>query len=242
MCGIMLNYMKKSKTYALILAAGKGKRMVTNINKQFLDINGKPLLYYSLHAFSSSSLIDGIVLVASKEEIDYCRVNIIEKYNIKKVVCIVPGGKERQESAINGLSVLEDCNVVLIHDGARPFVNHRIIEEGIKYAELYGACACGVKPKDTIKIKEKDNFSHSTPDRDTLFCVQTPQCFRYDIIMECHRKVQQEGVTVTDDTMVVEKYGHKVFLYDGDYNNIKVTTPEDLIIADRIINRIDSMK
>ena len=116
------------------------------------------------------------------------------------------------------------------------FVNYGIIDEGIKFAKLYGACACGVMPKDTIKIKNYDGFSIDTPDRNFLVNVQTPQCFKYDLILGCHKKLLEEGVYVTDDTMVVERYGNKVFLYEGSYNNIKITTPEDLIIGEKIID------
>ena len=130
---------------------------------------------------------------------------------------------------------MEKADIVLIHDGARPFISERIIEEGIKYANIYGAAAPGVTPKDTIKVKSKDNVSVDTPDRNTLVAVQTPQCFKYDEIYQCHRKVKEENAIVTDDTSVVERYGHKVYLYEGDYTNIKITTPEDLILADRLI-------
>lgn len=226
-----------SKNYAVIVAAGKGKRMGAGINKQFLNINGKPILYYSINAFSTHSSIDGIVLVCSENEIEYCKKQIIEKYNIKKIFKIVSGGKERQDSVLNGLKVLNDCDVVLIHDGARPFVSHKIIEEGIKYAEVYGSCTCGVNPKDTIKIMSKDGFSKHTLDRNKLFCVQTPQCFKYDLIMKCHEKLKQDNVPVTDDAMVVERCGNKVYLYEGSYDNIKITTPEDLAIGKMILKR-----
>ena len=124
---------------------------------------------------------------------------------------------------------------MLIHDGARPFISDRIIEDGIKYASIYGACAPGVMPKDTIKIKEKNNFSIDTPNRESLVSIQTPQVFKFREILECHEKVKMDKVVVTDDTMVVERYGTKVYLYDGEYTNIKVTTPEDLILGEKLI-------
>lgn len=224
-----------SKNYAVIVAAGKGKRVGANINKQFINIKDKPMLYYSLNVFSNNSLIDGIILVCSKEEVDFCRVNIVEKYNIEKVISIVPGGKERQESVYNGLKAIKECDIVLIHDGARPFVTDALIEDGINYAKVHGACACGVTPKDTIKVKNEQGFSSATPDRNTLFSVQTPQCFQYDLIFNCHKKLYSQGVNVTDDTTVVEYYGNKVYLYPGSYENIKITTPEDLSIAEIIV-------
>lgn len=227
------------RTYAIIVAGGSGKRMGAGINKQFLKLNGRPILYYTLKAFSVNNLIDGIILVAAQNEIEQCRVEIIEKYDIKKVMKIVPGGKERQESVFNGLCALEDCELVLIHDGARPFVNQRIIEEGIKYAKMYGACSCGIVPKDTIKLKDENSYSTGTLDRNKLFCIQTPQCFKYDIIMECHHRMKNENIPVTDDTMVVERYNNKVYLYEGSYSNIKITTPEDMIMAKAILSKGD---
>lgn len=226
------------KNYAVVVAAGRGKRMGANINKQFLSINNKPLLYYSLNTFSNSKLIDGIIIVCADSEIDYCKKEIVEKYKIKKVLEVVAGGKERQDSVYNGLKAIEDCDIVLIHDGARPFVTKDIIESGIKYAKLYGACTCGVVPKDTIKIKDEKGFSAETTDRDKLFSVQTPQCFKYNLIADCHQKLSEDSINVTDDTTVVEYYGHRVYLYEGSYKNIKVTTPEDLYIAEKIVEQI----
>lgn len=223
------------KNYVVIVAAGKGVRMGNKLSKQFIEIHNRPLLYYTLKAFMDCDIIDRIVLVVSKQEMDFCKVEIIDKYNFGDHLILVEGGTERQESVYNGLKAINDCNIVLIHDGARPMVDKRIIEEGIKYAEIYGASACGVRPKDTIKIKDQKGFSSSTLDRDMLIAVQTPQCFKYDIIMECHENFKMQKISVTDDTMIVEKYGYKVFLYEGDYKNIKITTPEDLLIAESLL-------
>lgn len=219
---------------AIILAGGKGKRMGANVSKQYIQINGKPILYYTLKRFSDCKDIDRIILVLPKDEIDYCKEEVLDKYSLK-VDLIVEGGKERQDSVNNALEQIIDDEIVLIHDGARPFVSQRIIDEGIKYARFYGASAPGVMPKDTIKIKSDENFSLSTPDRNTLVAIQTPQVFKLNIIKDCHRKVKEEKLKVTDDTMVVELYGNKVYLYEGDYTNIKVTTPEDLILAEKLI-------
>lgn len=219
---------------AIILAGGKGKRMGANISKQYIELKGKPILYYTIRRFSESKDIDRIILVLPKDEIDYCKEKVLDKYSLK-VDLIVEGGKERQDSVINALDKLVDDEIVLIHDGARPFVSQRIIDEGIKYARLYGAAAPGVMPKDTIKIKDDNNFSLSTPDRNTLVAIQTPQVFKLNIIKDCHKRVKEENIKVTDDTMVVEEYGNKVYLYEGDYTNIKVTTPEDLILAEKLI-------
>lgn len=223
---------------AVILAGGKGTRMLADINKQFLNINSKPMIFYTLNAFQQNKNVDDIVLVASKYEIDYCKRQIVEKNNFTKVVKIVSGGLKRQDSVINGLEAIDNCDIVLIHDGARPFINDSIIDNGIKFAKQFGAAACGVNPKDTIKVKAQNGFACKTLDRSTLFNVQTPQCFEYDLILNSHRKVKKDNVTVTDDTMVAEYCGHRVYLYEGSYNNIKITTPEDLIIAENIFKKL----
>lgn len=219
---------------AIVLAGGRGKRMNYHKSKQFIEIKGKPVLVYTLEKFIYNKSIDEVILVLPEDEVDYCKKEVLQKYSLK-VDRIVIGGKERQDSVFNALEAMEKANIVLIHDGARPFISEKIIEEGIKYANIYGAAAPVVTPKDTIKIKNEDNISVDTPDRNTLVAVQTPQCFKYDEIYQCHRKIKEENAIVTDDTSVVERYGHKVYLYEGDYTNIKITTPEDLILAERLI-------
>lgn len=219
---------------AIVLAGGKGKRMGLEISKQFVELKGKPILYYTLKRFMDNSYIDQIVLVLSKDEIEYCIEEILNKYSLK-VDIIVEGGAERQDSVYNALKSIKKTDIVLIHDGARPFITDRIIEEGIEYAKYYGAAAPGVMPKDTIKIKNSGNFSVDTPNRNLLVAIQTPQIFKYEEILRCHEKIKKAGISVTDDTMVVELYNHKVYLYDGEYTNIKITTPEDLVLAERLI-------
>ena len=219
---------------AIVLAGGRGKRMNYHKSKQFIEIKGKPVLVYTLEKFIYNKSIDEVILVLPEDEVDYCKKEVLQRYSLK-VDRIVIGGKERQDSVFNALEAMEKADIVSIHDGARPFISEKIIEEGIKYANIYGAAAPGVTPKDTIKIKNEDNISVDTPDRNTLVAVQTPQCFKYDEIYQCHRKIKEENAIVTDDTSVVERYGHKVYLYEGDYTNIKITTPEDLILAERLI-------
>lgn len=221
---------------AIILAGGKGKRMRSAISKQFIDIKGKPIIYYTLKKFSENKKIDNIIVVLPEDEVKYFKENILKKYELR-INKIVIGGKERQDSVYNALKSLKNSStdILLIHDGARPFISERIINEGIKFAEIYGAAAPGVMPKDTIKVKNEKNFSVDTPNRANLVSIQTPQVFKFDEILECHEKIRYNGEKVTDDTMVVEKYGYSVYLYDGEYTNIKVTTPEDLILAERLI-------
>lgn len=221
---------------AIILAGGKGKRMGSAISKQFIDIKGRPIIYYTLKKFSENKKIDNIIVVLPEDEVKYFKENILKKYELR-INKIVIGGKERQDSVYNALKSLKNSStdIVLIHDGARPFISERIINEGIKFAEIYGAAAPGVMPKDTIKVKNEKNFSIDTPNRANLVSIQTPQVFKFDEILECHEKIRYNGEKVTDDTMVVEKYGYSVYLYDGEYTNIKVTTPEDLILAERLI-------
>ena len=219
----------------IILSGGRGKRMGADISKQFISINDKPMLYYTIKKFMDNKLIDEIILVLPKDEIDYCKTEVLEKNGLE-VDKIVEGGKERQDSVFNGLKAIERSDIVLIHDGARPFVTDRIIEEGINSAKKFKAAAPGVMPKDTIKIKDKDGLSKETLKREELVAVQTPQVFDYNLILECHEKVKENNIKVTDDTMVVEKFGHRVFLYDGEYTNIKITTPEDLILAKYLAN------
>jgi len=223
---------------AIVLAAGKGSRMKAGVNKQFLEIDKKPLLYYSLDVFERNSNIDFIVIVCSVEEKASIKNCIIDKYGFKKVKKLVVGGKERKDSVFNGLNAVEGVDVVLIHDGARPFIDNRIIDEGIENTLKFNCCACGVMPTDTIKVMDVDGFSKYTPKRSDLIAVQTPQCFKYDLIRECHKKVNRDGIEVTDDTSVVECFGHKVYLYEGSYNNIKITTPKDMIMAKEIYENL----
>lgn len=222
------------KVSAIIVAGGKGKRMGGDLSKQFLEIKGKPMLYYTLNKFLNNGNIHEVILVLPEDEVDYCKEEILDKYKLK-INKIVIGGKERSDSVYNGLMAIENSSIVLIHDGARPFVSNKIIDEGIKYAETYGAAACGVTPKDTIKVIDKSSFSKESPERSTLVAIQTPQCFKYSLILEAHQWAREKKLAVTDDTMVAEAYGKKVFIYDGDYINIKITTPDDLILAERLV-------
>lgn len=230
--------MQKTKCTAIILAAGQGKRMGTKIQKQYLEIDGKPILYYSLQAFEQSELIDEIVLVVGDGQIDYCQKQMVSKYGFKKVKAIVEGGKERYHSVANGLREVEE-GYVFIHDGARPFVTEEILQRAYDEVIKHRACVVGMPVKDTIKIADENGFAKVTPDRNLLWQVQTPQAFETSIIKEAYKKLMEsDTINVTDDAMVAEQMlGVKVKLVVGSYENIKITTPEDLKIAEFFLQK-----
>ena len=225
------NLMKKN--VAIVLAAGQGKRMQSKVQKQYLLIKEKPVLYYTLNAFEKSELISDIILVTGKDEIEYCSEEIVNKYSFEKVRKIVAGGKERYHSVYEGISAIDEADYVFIHDGARPFVDGEIIERACKAVEEYKACVVGMPVKDTIKIADDDGYAAQTPDRRKVWQVQTPQVFEYQLIKNAYEKLMVEELDgITDDAMVVETMTeHKVKLVEGSYRNIKITTPEDLEIA-----------
>lgn len=221
---------------AIVLAGGRGSRMGSVQSKQYINLNGKPILYYTLKQFIRNDLIDKIILVVPEDEKDYCKNEVLNKYELI-IDDLVSGGKERQESVYNALDALEESDIVLIHDGARPFVSQRIINDAIRYAKIYKAAAPGVMPKDTIKVKDKNNFSLDTLVRSNLVAIQTPQSFEFDMIYKCHKEIKKRGIAVTDDTMAAEFFGNKVYIYEGDYTNIKITTREDLVLAEYLAKK-----
>ncbi|WP_069651019.1 2-C-methyl-D-erythritol 4-phosphate cytidylyltransferase [Caloranaerobacter ferrireducens] len=222
----------------IVPAAGMGKRMNSKINKQFIKIKDVPVLARTLIQFNNCDYIDEIIVVTRYDEIDFCKKEVIEKYELYKVKNVIQGGRERQDSVYNGLKgVNKKSDIVLIHDGARPFIKREIIEENIKFALEYGACVTGVPVKDTIKKVDLNGEVVDTPNRKELWAIQTPQTFRYDLILKAYEKAQSDTFLGTDDSMLVERIGHKVKIVMGDYSNIKITTPEDLIIAEAIVNR-----
>ena len=222
------------KNTAIVLAAGQGKRMHTKIQKQFLEIKGYPVLYYSLRCFQDSPLIEDIILVTGEESVLYCQKEIVDKYGFTKVTKVIPGGKERYDSVYQGLLACENSDYVLIHDGARPFITEEILERGLTGAEETGACAVGMPSKDTVKIADECGYIAETPDRSKVWMIQTPQIFQYALIRNAHESIRtREMSNVTDDAMVVEQEtGIKVRLAEGSYQNIKITTPEDLGVAE----------
>lgn len=224
-----------NKITALVLAAGSGSRMKSQTKKQFMELKGKPVIWYSLFAFEKSR-VDQIILVTGKEDIEYCRTNIIDKYGLKKVDAIVAGGNERYESVYNGLKEVKG-DIVLIHDGARPLVSNDIIERSIENAEKYGACVVGMPVKDTVKIVKENNVIESTPDRRKVWITQTPQAFQSELIKRAYNNLKNENNgNITDDAMVVEKFAnHEVRFIEGAYSNIKITTPEDIALAETLL-------
>lgn len=227
------------KYTAIVLAAGVGKRMNSKIQKQYMLLGGKPVLFYALDAFEKSR-VDEIILVVGKGEIEYCRKEIVEKYKFHKVTKIVEGGKERYHSVYEGLKAIDTADYVLIHDGARPFLDQQILVHAIEAVKQYQACVVGMPVKDTIKITTEDGFSKETPERKHVWMIQTPQCFSYPLIFEAYQKMlQNEDTTITDDAMVLEKVkGLPVKMVEGSYRNIKITTPEDLLVAEAYLGDI----
>ncbi|MDO5294289.1 MAG: 2-C-methyl-D-erythritol 4-phosphate cytidylyltransferase [bacterium] len=228
------------KTVAIILAAGKGTRMGTKVAKQYIEVDGKPLLYYTIKAFEESA-IDEIILVVGKDEGTYCKENVTERYEFTKVSRIVEGGKERYNSVYEGLKAAGICSYVLIHDGARPCLAPDLINKMLKEVCLKKACVVGVPVKDTIKVIDADGQVVDTPDRSTLMITQTPQAFEYDLIIRAYEKLfTTKDINVTDDAMVVETMlKEKVFMVKGNYQNIKVTTPEDLFIVKQFLKYVE---
>ena len=237
------------KHIAIVLAAGRGKRMNSDVAKQYLLLQDKPILYYALKQFEDS-FIDDIILVTGADDITFCKEEIVEKYGLSKVRQVVAGGKERYHSVYQGLVAAdaseEDC--IYIHDGARPFINEEILIRAGKSVLQYGSGVVGMPVKDTIKIVDEQGFAVNTPKRSLVWQVQTPQCFLYSVIMPAYNKLILEeenllakGVAITDDAMVVELLtGSRVKLVEGSYENIKITTPEDLMVADIFLKKYNS--
>lgn len=227
------------KCTAIVLAAGQGKRMNSSVQKQFLILKGKPLLYYSLACFQKSKDIEDIILVTGKECIDFCKQEIIELYGFTKVSKVVAGGKERYDSVYAGLCACEDTDYVFIHDGARPFVTEEIISRAKDAVLEFQACIVGMPSKDTVKIADADQMVKETPNRSTVWNIQTPQAFSYTLIKEAHEIARTQNMeAITDDAMVVETYKNApVRLVEGAYENIKITTPEDILIAEKFLEK-----
>ncbi len=238
------------KTVAVVLAAGSGSRMHSDVKKQYMELGGKPLIYYSIKAFEES-IVDDIVLVVSRGDVEYVKSEIVKKFGFDKVKAVVEGGLARYHSVRLGLqAAAPDCDYAFIHDGARPFVNRDIILRSFQAAKEYKAAVVGMPAKDTTKIADEKGFASSTPDRNLVWTIQTPQVFSYKMILELYQRLDRDegdmmarGINITDDAMVVEYYTDtKVKLVEGSYDNIKITTPEDITVAEAILERLRRSK
>jgi len=220
-------------TIVLIPAAGSGTRMGASINKQYLQLADRPILAHTVHLFEQHPAVDEIFIISPSQEIDFCWTEVVKRFNFVKVRDVVTGGAERQDSVRNGLL---NCNgqsgdIVVIHDGVRPFFPSQLLETVISTAQQDGACLVAVPAKDTIKEVRNGQVT-GTPERQLLWQAQTPQAFRFELIFEAHQRALQQGVRATDDTALVEWLGAPVTVVKGSYRNIKITTPEDLVLAE----------
>lgn len=220
---------------AVIVSAGNSTRM-GGINKQFLELDGAPVIINTVTAFQKSDLVDEIVIVTRERDIEEV-AKLVEKYEFSKVLNIVAGGKTRQLSVYEGvISTSNIADLVVIHDGARPLVTVKVIEETIKAAAEFGAAATGVKVKDTVKVVDENDNIIDTPDRAYMRFIQTPQVFEKKLYLDAVNTVKNSQ-DFTDDCMLIEAYGKTVKFVDGDYENIKITTPEDIDLAESYIKR-----
>ena len=225
-----------TKADAIIVSAGRGYRLGHRLKeaskKQFLLLAGKPILAHTLDKFETSPLIRSIVLVVGEEDLDYCLKEIVEKVPLHKTVRIIPGGKERQDSVRNGIQALSsDTEIVVIHDGVRPFVTREMIEESIRGAKRLQAVVLAMPVKETVKMANTDGTVLKTLERKSLWQIQTPQAFQAEVIREAYRRATEDGFAGTDDASLVERLGTRVHILPGSYTNIKITTQEDLLWA-----------
>lgn len=230
------------KSIALIPAAGIGKRMGASVNKQYLNLYGMPILARTISVFENSPLIDSVYLIIPAEEIPFCRKHVVEAYGFKKIAAIVPGGRERQNSVMNGLNAMQnhvsEDDVILIHDGVRPFVTDNMLFESIETARIHDGAVVAVPVKDTIKTVH-GSIVIATPQRESMWQAQTPQSFRFGTIFKAGKYAEANGLSCTDDASLVELNGGEVHIVRGDYRNIKITTPEDLILAEAFLSGME---
>ena len=225
------------KVIALIPAAGMGKRMQAGINKQYLQIGGMPIVARTISLFEEAPFVDDIYVITPEKEIPFCRAEVVERFGFTKVRGIVAGGAERQHSVLNGLRAIDgsgEDDVILIHDGVRPFITRHILEHAVATARDFDGALVAVPAKDTVKVVT-DGIVRETPPRETIWLAQTPQAFRYGVIRAAHEMADAEGFLGTDDASLVERLGREVRIVLGDYRNIKITTPEDLVLAEAFL-------
>lgn len=224
------------RTMAIVPAAGSGNRMGRDVSKQYLSLGGMPLLVHTLKVFEECPLVDNVLVVVPPSDIEVVRNTVLAPWKLNKVAGVIPGGKERQDSVRAGIEALDaDAGIVIIHDAVRPFVTIELISQCIRAAGQEGAVTVGVPVKDTLKEVAPDGRVMRTCDRSLMWLTQTPQAFRRDIIESAHRAAVRDGFRGTDDTSLVERLGIAVRMIRGDYNNIKITTPDDLILAEALL-------
>jgi len=227
------------RAVALIPAAGMGKRMGAGMNKQYLLLDGRPILAHTLAVFQEASFVDDIYVVIPEAEIAFCREQVVEKYGFAKVRDVIAGGSERQHSVLNGIRALNgyrEDDVVIIHDGVRPFIPTKILKHSIEVASQWDGALVAVPAKDTVKTVEAGVVT-GTPPRENIWLAQTPQSFRHGIISAAHEIAAAEGFLGTDDASLVERMGRQVHVVMGDYRNIKITTPEDMLLAETFLKK-----
>lgn len=220
----------------MVPAGGTGKRMGADTPKQFLMLDGVPMMLHALRVLDRAPSVTEVILVVPKPERDRALTEVVERYGLKKVLKIVPGGATRQESVHRGLNeVDEDVEIVVVHDAVRPFVTEDLIERSIEAARKHGGAIAAVPMKDTPKQAGPDGLIQRTLDRAGLWLAQTPQTFRRALVVEAYRKAEVEHVHATDDAALVERLGHKVAVVQGSWDNMKITTPEDMVLAEAIL-------
>ena len=227
------------KIFALIPAAGMGKRMGAGSNKQYLLLDGVPILAHTLGVFQQAPFIEAVYLITPEQEIPFCQTEVVERHGFSKVRAIVAGGAERQHSVLNGLHAMqgiEQDDLVLIHDGVRPFVPVELLKSAAAAADRFGAAVVAVPVKDTVKLVY-DGIITQTPPREKLWLAQTPQAFRYGLILAAHASAAADGFLGTDDASLMERQGWPVRVVMGEYRNIKITTPEDMALAEAFLKR-----
>lgn len=221
---------------AIIVAGGSGSRMGTATKKQYLKVKGKEILVHTVERFNNMPEIQEVIVVTGKEDITYVEKLLKEDYRLDKVVHIVEGGKERQDSVYNGIKVVnEKAEYLVVHDGARPLITPEVVLRGLSMAYANKASIVAVPVKDTIKIVDKEGKVETTPNRDTLWSIQTPQIFEKELIVRAHEYAKAHRLQATDDSMLVEAIGVPVYIVEGSYSNIKITTPEDLVMAENML-------
>ena len=226
------------KTVVIIPAGGTGRRMGGEIPKQYLSLAGIPILVHTLREFQRSPFVDEIILVVPEGDVTDVRRDLVERYDLAKVSLVVAGGRERQDSVRNALMhVRDEHEIILVHDGVRPFVTGALIERTVAGAKEFGAAVPGIPVRDTVKAADATGRVVKTVQREGLWLVQTPQAFRREVILAAYERASADGFYGSDDASLVERTGIPVRMIPGDADNIKVTTPEDLARGERIVSR-----